>query len=329
MSITIGNVVFGNRPVFLAPMEDVTDKVFRMMCRELGADMVYTEFVSSDALVRRVNKSIRKLSVAEQERPAVIQIYGKDPGAMAEAAQIAEEQQPEIIDINFGCPVNKIAKKGAGSGLLRDVPLMLEITRRVVNAVKTPVTVKTRLGWDERSKIITDIALPLQDTGIVALTLHGRTREQMYTGKADWETIAKVKELPGFTIPLIGNGDIQTPEDAQNAFSKYGVDAIMIGRAAIGSPWLFNDVRQFLDTGSVHTPLSVNAKFEILKKLVAENCRQSGEKGGILHTRRHLAATTLLKGLHDFKPLRIELLRAETEEHIFDLLDRIRDKYFA
>lgn len=317
----IANIDLGDRPVLLAPMEDVTDASFRLICRELGADMVYTEFVSADALVRNIASTTRKLEINQGERPAVIQIYGREPGPMIEAAQIALDAKPEIIDINFGCPVKKVAGKGAGAGLLRDVPKMLEITRAVVDAVNIPVTVKTRLGWDHNSKIIVTLAEQLQDCGIAALTVHGRTRSQLYTGEADWDMIARVKANPRLKIPIIGNGDITTPEQAHNAFEKSGVDAIMIGRASIGAPWIFHDVKQYLQTGN-WTPLPLEQRFEILKRQINESIHRIDTYRGILHIRRHLAASPLFKGIPNFRPMRIEMLRATNREELMNILDR-------
>ena len=242
----IGTIDLGERPLFLAPMEDVTNGPFRLLCKEFGADMVTTEFVSSDALIRFVGKTQAKLSIAEAERPVAIQIYGRDVDSMVEAARICEAARPDVIDLNFGCPVKKVAGKGAGSGMLRNVPLLLAITRAVVQAVKLPVTVKTRLGWDHDSRIIVELAEQLQDCGIAALAIHGRTRSQMYTGEADWSLIGRVKENPRMTIPIIGNGDITTPEKAREAFDRYGVDGVMVGRASIGAPWIFGEMKQYL-----------------------------------------------------------------------------------
>ncbi len=320
----IANLDLGRYPVFLAPMEDVTDPAFRLMCKRFGADMVYTEFVSSDALVRSVNSTMRKLNISDEERPVAIQIYGKNTDAMVEAARMVEEAHPDVIDLNFGCPVKKVAGKGAGAGLLRDIPKMLEITRSVVDAVKLPVTVKTRLGWDDNSKIIVDLAEQLQDCGIAALTIHGRTRAQMYTGDADWTLIGKVKENPRMHIPIIGNGDITTPERAKECFDKYGVDAVMIGRASFGRPWIFKEVKHYLQTGELLPPLSAEWRLEVLKQEVLDSVNLLDERRGILHVRRHIAASPLFKGIPNFRETRIAMLRAETKEdlfHIFDQLD--------
>lgn len=323
----IANIDLGERPVMLAPMEDVTDPNFRLQCREMGASMVYTEFVSAEALIRNIQSTARKLNIDDRERPVAIQIYGRDAEAMVQAAKMVEQAGPDILDINFGCPVKKVASKGAGAGMLRDVPKLLDITRRVVEAVNIPVTVKTRLGWDCENKIIGELGLQLQDCGIKALTVHGRTRSQMYTGQADWTLIGELKRDPRMEIPVIGNGDITSAEQCAAAFDKYGVDGIMIGRAAFGAPWIFREVRQFLDTGR-YTPLSPSEKFDMLRRQVSESIDSIDEYRGILHIRRHLAATPLLKGLTDFKPTRIRLLRAETKDEIFEIFDEIEQKYF-
>lgn len=324
----IANIDLGERPVALAPMEDVTDPSFRLISREQGAAMVYTEFVSAEALVRDIASTTRKLHINDAERPVAIQIYGREPDAMVEAARIVEEARPNVIDINFGCPVKKVASKGAGAGMLRDIPKMLRITRSVVDAVKLPVTVKTRLGWDHENKIITDLGPMLQDCGIAALTVHGRTRSQMYTGDADWTLIGRLKEDPRMTIPIIGNGDITTPEQAVSAFDRYGVDGIMIGRGAIGCPWIFREVTAAL-RGEQVSPLSVKEKFDILRRQIRESIERIDEYRGILHIRRHLAATPLFKGLPNFRETRIRLLRAESENEIIDIFREIEQKYFS
>lgn len=323
----IGNVDLGERPLLLAPMEDVTDIGFRLLCRQMGASMVYSEFVSSDALVRMVNRSLEKLVVCEEERPVAIQIYGKDVEAMARAACIVVEQaHPDVLDINFGCPVKKVAGRGAGSGMLRDVPQLLAVTKAVVEAVPdTPVTVKTRLGWDDSSlylsdgtPFVVDLALRLQDCGIQALTLHGRTRAQMYTGEADWTLIGQVKNHPQMHIPVIGNGDISTPQQAYEAFARYGVDAVMIGRATFGRPWVFHDILH------PEAPLSLNEKIDILKRQAMESVERIGEYRGILHVRRHLASTPIFKGIPDFRETRIRMLRAETLTDLFAIIEEVR-----
>lgn len=319
----IGNIDFGNQPVFLAPMEDVTDRSFRLICREQGADMVYTEFVSADALIRNIASTTRKLHIDDKERPAAIQIYGRDVDSMVEAAKIVEQASPDIIDINFGCPVKKVAGKGAGAGMLRDIPKMLEITRAVVEAVKLPVTVKTRLGWDHNSKIIVDLAEQLQDCGIQALTVHGRTRSQMYTGEADWDMIAKVKANPRLHIPIIGNGDITSGEKLKEAFEKSGVDAVMVGRAAIGAPWIFNDMKHYLRTGDAHSEVSSAEKFAIIRRQIIESIDRIDEYRGILHIRRHLAASPLFKCIPNFRETRIAMLRATTYSELEKILQYI------
>ena len=323
----IDNIELGKYPVLLAPMEDVTDPAFRLMCKQFGADLVYTEFVSSDALIRQVNKSMQKLAICDEERPVAIQIYGRDVDSMTEAARIVEEVKPDIIDLNFGCPVKRVAGKGAGAGMLQNVPLMLDIVRSVVNAVKTPVTVKTRLGWDENSKIIVDLAEQLQDCGIKALTIHGRTRAQMYTGEADWTLIGEVKNNPRMHIPIIGNGDITTPERAKECFDRYGVDAVMIGRASFGRPWIFREVKHYLETGTPLPSLTFDERMDILRDQVKQSVARLDEHRGILHIRRHLAATPLFKGLPDFKQLRIAMLRAETVEELFEIFEQIKKQY--
>lgn len=322
----IGSIDLGQRPVMLAPMEDVTDPSFRLICREMGAKMVYTEFVSAEALIRNINSTTRKLQINEAERPVAIQIYGRDVDAMIEAAKIVEDAKPELIDINFGCPVKKVAGKGAGAGMLRDIPKLLHITREVVKAVKLPVTVKTRLGWDCENKIICDLGPMLQDCGISALTVHGRTRSQMYIGEADWTLIGKLKENPRMTIPIIGNGDITSAQKAADYFDRYGVDGIMVGRGAIGAPWIFREIDQYLTTGEI-TPLSDTEKMNILRRQIQESIDRIDEYRGILHIRRHLAATPLLKGIPNFKETRIRMLRADTLDELSKILDEIEEKY--
>jgi nifR3 family TIM-barrel protein len=317
----IGSIDLGDRPLLLAPMEDVTDIGFRLLCRRMGAAMVYSEFVASDALVRAVPKSLEKLRVCDDERPVAIQIYGRFPDAMRDAAKIVEEvAHPDILDLNFGCPVKRVAGKGAGAGLLQDIPLMLEITRSVVEAVKIPVTAKTRLGWDAKSMNVVDIAEQLQDCGIKALTIHGRTRSQMYQGEADWTLIGEVKRNPRMKIPIIGNGDLATAEDVRRAFEGYGVDACMVGRATFGQPWVFRDMMG-------HEPFTADEKLDILKEQVSQSIQRIGEYRGILHIRRHLAATPLFKGIPNFRETRIAMLRAETKEGLFGILEEIREKF--
>lgn len=285
----IAGIEFRERPLFLAPMEDVTDPSFRYMCKGFGADMVYTEFISSDGLVREGAKSVAKLNISDGERPVGIQIYGHLIEPMVESARIAEAARPDVIDINFGCPVRKIAGRGAGSGMMRDVPLMVEMTRRIVEAVKVPVTVKTRLGWDEEHRNIEEIALRLQDAGIAALTIHGRTRAQMYTGEADWTLIGRVKNNPLMKIPVIGNGDIDSPQRAAEAFDRYGVDGVMIGRATYGRPWIFREIRHYLDTDELLPQPSVCERVEIAKRHLAKSVEVKGERVGVLEMRRHLS----------------------------------------
>lgn len=353
----IRNIDLGEKPVVLAPMEDVTDQAFRLLCKEFGASMVYSEFVCADALIRNVNRSLEKIRVDDEERPVAIQIYGRDVDSMVEAAKIVEsEAHPDILDINFGCPVKKVAGKGAGAGMLRTPQLMLDITREVVKAVSIPVTVKTRLGWDVPSMydlpadwqhltcgedgkpaMIHELALRLQDCGVEALTIHGRTRSQMYQGEADWTLIGEVKSDPRIVIPIIGNGDICTAEQTAEAFSRYGVDAVMIGRATFGQPWLFKDVRSYLDYGVHDESMSLEWKIGVLKRQVAKSVEYSlradnalkeskrTELGGIIHVRRHLANSPIFKGIPDFRQMRIKILRAESQSELFDLLSEAYD----
>lgn len=321
----IGNIEFGQNPLFLAPMEDVTDIGFRMLCKRFGAAMVYTEFVSAEALVRSIKSTVSKLTISEDERPVGIQIYGRDLDAMVEAAKIVEEARPDVIDLNFGCPVKKVAGKGAGAGMLRNIPLMLEITREVVKAVKIPVTVKTRLGWDCNNIIITELAEQLQDCGIQALTIHGRTRSQMYTGEADWTLIGEVKNNPRIHIPIIGNGDIKTPEQAREAFNRYGVDAVMVGRATFGCPWIFKEMREYISPSPLPSPsLTLDDKIDILEEQLRINVERIDEYRGILHTRRHLASSPIFKGIPDFRQTRIAMLRAETVADLTAILEECR-----
>ena len=319
----IASIDLGERPVLLAPMEDVTDPAFRLMCKEFGADMVYTEFVSADALIRSVSKTEQKLNISEAERPVAIQIYGRDVDTMVEAARIVEQAQPDVIDLNFGCPVKRVAGKGAGAGMLRNIPLMLDITRAVVDAVRLPVTVKTRLGWDAESKIIVTLAEQLQDCGIAALTIHGRTRAQMYTGEADWTLIGEVKNNPRMRIPIIGNGDITTPQRAAECFDRYGVDGIMVGRASFGHPWIFKEIKHYLQTGEELTGLTPAWKLDVLRREVDDSVRLLDERRGILHVRRHLAASPLFKGIPNFRETRIAMLRAETQAELLEIFRRI------
>ena len=332
----------GRFPLYLAPMEDVTDPAFRMLCKRYGADRVYTEFVNADALVRDIASTTRKLTIHDEERPVAIQIYGRDPESMAEAARIVETAHPDFIDINFGCPVKKVAGKGAGAGLLRDVPRLLAIANAVAKAVKTPVTAKTRLGWDEKDLIprvnplglptananakatfILELAERLQDEGIVELAIHGRTRSQMYRGEADWTLIGEVKNNPRIHIPIIGNGDVCTPERAKECFDRYGVDAIMIGRATFGAPWLFAEMK------GLPAPVTMAEKVAVLKEHVERAIEWCGndERKGIIHSRRHFAASPVFKGLPDFRQTRIALLRAETKDEVFTIMDEIVQKW--
>lgn len=322
----IGNIQFGDRPLLLAPMEDVTDIGFRRLCKRYGAAMVYTEFVSAEALVRSVKSTMNKLTISDDERPVGIQIYGRDVPQMVEAAKIVEEAGPDLIDINFGCPVKKVAGKGAGAGLLQNIPLLLDITREVVKAVKVPVTVKTRLGWNSDNLIITELAEQLQDCGIQALTIHGRTRAQMYTGQADWTLIGEVKRNPRIHIPIIGNGDITTPEEARQAFECYGVDAVMIGRATFGHPWIFKEIRDYLNGKEPDPELDFNRKLDILEEQLRINVERIDEYRGILHTRRHLAATPIFKGIPDFRQTRIAMLRASTVGELMAILEDCRKR---
>ena len=325
----IGNIEFGEKPVFLAPMEDVTDIGFRLLCKRFGASMVYTEFVSAEALVRSVKSTINKLTISDEERPVGIQIYGRSVEDMVEAAKIVEQAKPDLIDINFGCPVKKVAGKGAGAGMLQNIPLLLDITREVVKAVNLPVTVKTRLGWSADNIIIPTLAEQLQDCGIAALTIHGRTRSQMYTGCADWNPIAEVKRNPRIKIPIIGNGDICTPDDVSHAFADYGVDAVMIGRATFGRPWIFKEIRDHLEGRQPDPAMDNSWKLDILKEQLRINVERIDEYRGILHTRRHLAASPIFKGIPDFRQTRIAMLRATTTAELDSILENIRSNIFS
>ena len=325
----IGNIEFRNQPLFLAPMEDVTDIGFRKLCKRFGADMMYTEFVSAEAIICNIKSTLDKMVIDDDERPVGIQIYGRDVESMVEAAKIVETVKPDLIDINFGCPVKKVAGKGAGAGMLKNIPLMLDITREVVKAVKLPVTVKTRLGWDLNNLIITDLAEQLQDCGIQALTIHGRTRSQMYTGEADWTLIGEVKRNPRIHIPIIGNGDITTPEQAEQAFERFGVDAIMVGRASFGRPWVFKEMRDYLDATSgacseTAAPLTIDDKIDVLKEQLLINMERIDEYRGILHTRRHLASSPIFKNIPNFRQTRIAMLRANTMDEVTDILEECR-----
>ncbi len=313
--------------MLLAPMEDVTDIGFRHLCKRYGASMVYTEFVSAEALVRSIKSTMNKLTISDEERPVGIQIYGRDVESMVEAAKIVEQAAPDVIDLNFGCPVKKVAGKGAGAGMLRNIPLLLDITREVVKAVKVPVTVKTRLGWDKTDLIITDLAERLQDCGIQALTIHGRTRSQMYTGEADWTLIGEVKNNPRIHIPIIGNGDITSPEEAKMAFDRYGVDGVMVGRATFGRPWIFKEIRDYLDGRPADETMDFNWKLDVLKEQLRINVERIDEYRGILHTRRHLAASPIFKGIPNFRQTRIAILRATTCDELLALLDQVKTDF--
>ena len=332
----ISNIEFPDKPLFLAPMEDVTDPAFRLLCKRFGVDMVYTEFISADALIRSVKRTEQKLTIYDEERPVAIQLYGREADAMAEAARIAEESRPEFIDLNFGCPVKKVAGKGAGAGLLRDIPKMLEITYEVVKAVKLPVTVKTRLGWDEDNKVIVELAERLQDCGIAALAIHGRTRSQMYKGDADWTLIGDVKNNQRMHIPIIGNGDVTTPERAAECFDKYGVDAVMVGRASIGRPWIFAEMKEYLRTGEKRQILTFDEQKNILKEHIIASVKwldidentaiesvSNQHLKGIIHSRRHLASTPVFKGIPNFKETRIAMLRADSLTELFNIIDSV------
>lgn len=323
--MNIGNINFREQPLFLAPMEDVTDASFRYVCKLFGADMLYTEFVSSDALVRDIQSTLKKLEISDDERPIGIQIYGNLPSAMVDAAVRCESASPDLIDINFGCPVKKIAGRGAGSGMMKEPDKMVEITKMVVDAVKVPVTVKTRLGWDDDSKIIVELAERLQDVGISALTIHGRTRAQMYRGEADWTLIGEVKNNPRMHIPIIGNGDICTPVQCKEAFDRYGVDAVMIGRATFGHPWIFKEIRHFLDTGEALPPMSVRDRVDFAKSHFRKSVEVKGDRVGVLEMRRHLSC--YFKGLDNFKETRLKLVTENNPEEVIKLLDYIGERW--
>ena len=323
--MVIGGKNVGEKPLILAPMEEVTNPPFRKFCKRFGADWLYSEFVSADALVRSIDKTVRKLTIEERERPVTIQIYGRFIDSMVEAAKIVETVQPDFIDINFGCPVKRVAAKGAGAGMLRDVPLMVEMARQVVQAVKIPVTAKTRLGWDLDHIIIDDVAERLQDVGIQALAIHGRTRSQMYTGEADWRPIARVKQNPRIHIPIIGNGDIDSPEKALQAFNEYGVDGVMIGRATIGKPWLFQQIKHYFNTGELLPERSVHEQIEIIKEQILLSMEWLDEVRGLLHMRRHMAC--MFKGLPHFRDLRIKMLQANTIKELWEIFEQIDERY--
>lgn len=323
--IKIGNIELGEKPLFLAPMEDITDPSFRFLCKHFGADVVYTEFVASEGLIRDCKKSAKKLQLFDFERPAAIQLYGHQVDSMVEAAKMAEEAKPDFIDLNFGCPVKKIATRGAGAGMLRNIPLMLEMTEAIVKAVNIPVTVKTRLGWDDESKIIVQLAEQLQDKGIAALAIHGRTRMQMYKGEADWTLIGETKNNPRIKIPIIGNGDIKDAESAKAAFDKYGVDAIMIGRATVGMPWIFKEIKDYLEKGEIMKPLTIKEKVEIAKLHLKKSIEWKGEPRGIFEIRRHLS--NYFKGLPHFKEIRMKLVTSLDVNVLLETLDQVAEKY--
>ena len=323
--VKIGNIELGEKPLFLAPMEDVTDPSFRYMCKHFGSDVVYTEFVASEGLIRDCKKSFKKLQLFDFERPAAIQLYGHQIDSMVEAAKMAEEAKPDFIDLNFGCPVRKIATRGAGAGMLQNIPLMLEMTKSIVGAVKTPVTVKTRLGWDDDSKIIVELAERLQDQGITALAIHGRTRQQMYKGEADWTLIGEVKNNPRMKIPIIGNGDIKDVESAKNAFDKYGVDGIMIGRATVGRPWIFKEIKDYLEKGELMKPLTIKEKVNLAKLHLQKSIEWKGEPRGIFEIRRHLS--NYFKGLPHFKETRMKLVTLLDVTELLRTLDGISEEY--
>lgn len=323
--MTIGNIVLPDRPLFLAPMEDITDPSFRMVCKQYGADFMYTEFISSDGLIRNGDKSIRKLNIYEFERPIGIQLYGHLIDAMTEAAIIAEEKKPELIDINFGCPVKKIANRGAGAGMLRNMPLMIEMSSAIVKSVKLPVTVKTRLGWDDDNKNILEVTKRLQDAGIQAITIHGRTRAQLYKGSADWTLIGEVKNNPAIKIPVIGNGDIDSPVKAKDMFDRYGVDGIMIGRAAVGRPWIFRDIRHYLNTGELLSEPTVKEKADLALYHFNLSLEHKEGKKAILEMRRHFS--NYFKGLPNFKETRLRLLTCQEEDEIKSIIMEISQKW--
>lgn len=323
--VKIGNIELPDKPLFLAPMEDITDPSFRFMCKKFGVNMMYTEFISSDGLIRDGKKSLKKLDIFDYERPIGIQIYGHLIEPMVQAAKIAEEANPDLIDINFGCPVKKIAKRGAGAGMLQNVDLMVEMTNAIVKAVKLPVTVKTRLGWDEENKNIVEIAERLQDTGISALTIHGRTKAQMYKGIADWTLIGEVKNNPKIKIPIIGNGDINSPEKAKAYFEKYNVDGIMIGRAAVGRPWIFRDIIRYLETGEENTNPPIKEKVEWAKEQFQKSVEWKGERVGIFEMRKHFS--NYFKGIPHFKEIRLKLVTSTDPEEILNLLEEISEKF--
>lgn len=323
--VTIGDIEIGEFPLLLAPMEDVSDPPFRALCKEHGADVMYTEFISSEGLIRDAAKSVKKLDIFEYERPIGIQIFGSELDSMREAAEITERANPDIIDINYGCPVKKVACKGAGAGILQNIPKMVSMTEAIVKAVDKPVTVKTRLGWDENTKYIVDVAERLQDVGIQAISIHGRTRKQMYKGEADWSLIADVKNNPRMKIPVFGNGDVDSPETARIKKERYGVDGIMIGRASIGYPWIFNEIKHYLKTGIVPDPPTLDQRLEACRRHFEMAIEWKGERTGIHETRRHY--TNYFKGLPNFKDYRRRLVTSESSEEILQTLEEIKMQY--
>lgn len=325
MSVKIGNIDLGEFPLLLAPMEDVSDPPFRALCKKHGADLMFTEFISSEGLIRDADKSTQKLDIYDFERPIGIQIFGNNIDSMMEAARICERAKPEIIDINYGCPVKKIANKGAGAGILRDIPKMVEMTKQIVNSTKLPVTVKTRLGWDDNTKYIVEVAERLQDVGIHAISIHGRTRKQMYKGSADWSLIKAVKENPRMNIPVFGNGDIDSPEKAKLMKDEFGLDGAMIGRASIGNPWIFNEIKHFLKTGKYKDRPTIIERVEACKQHLNHSIEWKGKILGIAEMKRHY--TNYFKGIIDFKPYRIKMVTSDTEEEIQDTLDKVAVKF--
>lgn len=321
----IGNIEFKEYPLLLAPLEDITDLPFRLVCKQQGADLMYTEFISSEGLIRDARKSVIKLELVDDERPMGIQIFGHDVNSMIRATEIAEQANPDLIDLNFGCPVRKVTGKGAGAALLRDVPKMIEITKAVVNATKLPVTVKTRLGWDNESKNIVEVAEQLQDTGIAALTIHGRTRAQLYSGTADWTLIGKVKNNPRITIPIIGNGDITSPEIALEKKNTYGVDGLMIGRGAVGYPWIFREIRQYFRDGTILPPPDINERVEVCKQHLNHSVEYKGDRRGMFEMRKHYS--NYFKGFPNFKPFKVKLMGTEEVEAVLAILEELRAKY--
>ena len=323
--VKIENISLGEFPLLLAPMEDVSDPPFRALCKKYGADIMYTEFISSEGLIRDAAKSIQKLDIFEYERPIGIQIFGSEISSMRKATEVCEKANPDLIDINYGCPVKKVACKGAGAGILQDIPKMVEMTREIVKSTSLPVTVKTRLGWDESSKYIVEVAERLQDVGIKAISIHGRTRAQMYKGSADWSLIADIKNNPRMNIPVFGNGDIDSPEKALKYKNKYGVDGIMIGRASIGNPWFFNQVKHYLKTGTILSPPTLEERVKVVKEHLDFSIKWKGDRLGIVEMRRHYA--NYFKGIPNFKPIRTELVTLESSEELFHVLNSITNQF--